>query len=55
VHPDPEIRKTADYFQQKTTELRALNRSVEDTIAVAASPSWITYRIFRTFRIDGFF
>src|SRR6476661_1591776 len=30
VHPDPEIRKTADYFQQKTTELRALNRSVEE-------------------------
>jgi hypothetical protein len=28
VHPDPEIRKTADHFQQKTTELRALNRSV---------------------------
>jgi hypothetical protein len=30
VHPDPEIRKTADYFQQKTTELRALSRSVEE-------------------------
>src|SRR4249919_1902263 len=30
VHPDPEIRKTAGYFQQKTTELRALNRSVEE-------------------------
>jgi hypothetical protein len=30
VHPDPEIRKTADYFQQKTTDLRALNRSVEE-------------------------
>src|SRR4029077_17877840 len=25
-----EIRKTAGYFQQKTTELRALNRSVEE-------------------------
>ena len=30
VHPDPEIRKTADYFQQKTTELRDLSRSVEE-------------------------
>jgi hypothetical protein len=30
VHPAPEIRKTADYFQQKTTELHALNRSVEE-------------------------
>jgi hypothetical protein len=30
VHPDPEIRKTAGYFQQKTTELRALSRSVEE-------------------------
>jgi len=30
VHPDPDIRKTASYFQQKTTELRALNRSVEE-------------------------
>jgi hypothetical protein len=30
VHPDPNIRKTASYFQQKTTELRALNRSVEE-------------------------
>jgi hypothetical protein len=30
VHPDPEIRKTAGYFQQKTTELHALNRSVEE-------------------------
>jgi hypothetical protein len=29
VHSDPEIRKTADYFQQKTTELRALNWSAE--------------------------
>jgi hypothetical protein len=30
VHRDPEIRRTADYFQQKTTELRALDRSVEE-------------------------
>ena len=30
VHPDPEIRKNAGYFQQKTTELHALNRSVEE-------------------------
>ena len=30
VHPDPEIRKTAAYFQQKTTELHALNRTVEE-------------------------
>ena len=30
MHPDPEIRKTAGYFYQKTTELHALNRSVED-------------------------
>jgi hypothetical protein len=30
VHPDPEIRKTADYYQQKTTELRALSQSVEE-------------------------
>ena len=30
VHPDPEIRKTAGYFQQRTTELHALNRSVEE-------------------------
>jgi hypothetical protein len=30
VHPNPEIRKTADYFQQKTTELRALYRSIEE-------------------------
>ena len=30
VHPNPEIRKTAGYFQQKTTELHALNRSVEE-------------------------
>lgn len=31
VHPDPTVRKTAAYFQRKTTELRALNRSVEET------------------------
>jgi hypothetical protein len=31
VHPDPDIRKTASYFQQKNTELRALSRSVEET------------------------
>jgi hypothetical protein len=30
VHLDPEIRKTAGYFQQKTTELHALNRSFEE-------------------------
>ena len=30
VHPDPDIRKTAGYFQQKTTGLHALNRSVEE-------------------------
>ena len=30
VHSDPEVRKTAGYFQQKTTELHALNRSVEE-------------------------
>src|ERR1700720_2999461 len=30
VHPDPNIRKTAGYFQQKTTELHALNRSFEE-------------------------
>ena len=30
VHPNPEIRKTAGYFQQKTTELHALNRSFEE-------------------------
>ena len=30
VHPDPDIRKTASYFQQKATELHALNRSVEE-------------------------
>ena len=31
VHSDPEIRKQSGFFQQKTTELRALNRSVEET------------------------
>jgi hypothetical protein len=31
VHLLPEIRKTAGYFQQKTTELHALNRSIEET------------------------
>ena len=31
VHPLPLIRKTAGYFQQKTTELHALSRSVEET------------------------
>ena len=31
VHSLPEIRKTAVYFQQKTTELHALSRSVEET------------------------
>jgi TolA-binding protein len=30
VHSLPEIRKTAGYFQQKTTALRALSRSVEE-------------------------
>ena len=30
VHPDANIRKTAGYFQQKTAELHALNRSVEE-------------------------
>jgi hypothetical protein len=30
VHPDSKIRKTADYFQQKTAELHSLNRSVEE-------------------------
>jgi hypothetical protein len=30
VHPDPAIRKSTDYFQQKTTQLHALNRSVEE-------------------------
>ena len=31
VHSDPGIRKTAIFFQQKVTELRALNRSIEET------------------------
>ena len=31
VHSHPEIRKSAGYFQQETTELHALNRSVEET------------------------
>jgi hypothetical protein len=31
VHSDPAVRKTAGYFQRKTAELRALNRSVEET------------------------
>ena len=31
VQSDPAIRKTAGYFQRKTTELRVLNRSVEET------------------------
>ena len=31
VHSLPEIRKTAGYFQQKTAELHALSRSVEET------------------------
>jgi hypothetical protein len=31
VHSLPEIRKTTGYFQQKTTELHALNRSIEET------------------------
>jgi hypothetical protein len=31
VHSDPAVRKSAAYFQRKTTELRALNRSVEET------------------------
>jgi hypothetical protein len=31
VHSLPEIRKTAVYFQQKTSELHALSRSVEET------------------------
>jgi hypothetical protein len=30
VDPHPDIRKAASYFQQKITELRALNRSVEE-------------------------
>lgn len=31
VHSDPEIRKQAAFFQQKNSEMRALNRSVEET------------------------
>jgi hypothetical protein len=31
VHSVSDIRKTADHFQQKTTELHALNRSIEET------------------------
>ncbi len=31
VHSQPEIRKSAGYFEQKTAELRALSRSVEET------------------------
>jgi hypothetical protein len=31
VHSDPEIRKQAGFFQQKTTDMRVLNRSVEET------------------------
>ena len=31
MHSDPGIRKTAIFFQQKVTELRALNRSIEET------------------------
>jgi hypothetical protein len=31
VHSLPEIRKTAGYFEQKTSELHALNRSIEET------------------------
>jgi hypothetical protein len=31
VHPAAEIRNTADYFRQKTSELRALTRFVEET------------------------
>jgi septal ring-binding cell division protein DamX len=31
VQSDPAIRSTAAYFQQKTIELRALSRSVEET------------------------
>jgi hypothetical protein len=30
VHLDSDIRKTAGYFRQKTTELHALNRAVEE-------------------------
>jgi DNA repair exonuclease SbcCD ATPase subunit len=31
VHSDQAIRKTAGYFQQKTAELHAVNRSLEET------------------------
>jgi hypothetical protein len=31
VHSDPEIRKQAGFFQQKNSEMHALNRSVEET------------------------
>lgn len=31
VHSDPEIRKQAGFFQQKNSDMRALNRSVEET------------------------
>ena len=31
VHSQPEIRRSAAYFQQKTADLRALARSVEET------------------------
>ncbi len=31
VHSDSEIRKTAGFFQQKTSEMHALNRSTEET------------------------
>src|SRR4029077_9562491 len=31
VHSDAGVRKTATFFQQKTTDLRALNRSIEET------------------------
>jgi len=30
VHPDADIRTTAGHFQQKTTEVHALNRSLEE-------------------------
>jgi hypothetical protein len=31
IHSDPAVRKTAAYFQRKTTELHVLNRSIEET------------------------
>ena len=31
VHAEQSVRKNADYFQQKTSELHALNRSMEET------------------------